>query len=75
MTANTAQGLAPQYDKNVQHSEIGDRAGRLGVEHIVDERAVDRLIGHGLLQRDGNVLRTTGRGRLLLDSILAEIAA
>jgi len=50
-------------------------AGRLDVEHIVDEGAVDRLIGHGLLQRDGDVLRTTGRGRLLLDSILAEIAA
>ena len=32
MTANTAQGLAPQYDNNVQHSDIGDRAGRLGVE-------------------------------------------
>jgi putative oxygen-independent coproporphyrinogen III oxidase len=54
--------------------EPASLAGRLGVEHIVDERAVDRLIGHGLLQRDGNVLRTTERGRLLLDSILAEIA-
>jgi coproporphyrinogen III oxidase-like Fe-S oxidoreductase len=47
---------------------------RLGVQRIVDDHAIDRLIGHGLLQRDGNVIRTTERGRLLLDSILAEIA-
>ena len=50
-------------------------AERLGVERIVDDRAVDRLVGHGLLARDGNILRATPAGRLLLDSILAEIAA
>jgi len=54
--------------------EPASLAERLSVERIVDEDAVDPLIGHGLLQRDGNVLRTTERGRLLLDSILAEIA-
>ena len=42
---------------------------------IVDQPAVDRLIRHGLLVRDGNRLATTEAGRLLLDSILAEIAA
>jgi oxygen-independent coproporphyrinogen-3 oxidase len=50
-------------------------AERLEVDRIVDERAVDRLIGHGLLDRDGAILRTTPAGRLLLDSILAGIAA
>jgi len=50
-------------------------ARRLGVERIVDEAAVDRIAGHGLLERDGELLRTTPPGRLLLDSILAEIAA
>jgi len=50
-------------------------ARRLGVAQIVDERAVDRLIGHGLLERRGDLLATTPAGRLLLDSILAEIAA
>jgi putative oxygen-independent coproporphyrinogen III oxidase len=50
-------------------------AGRLGVKRLVDDSAVDRLIGHGLLERDGPILRTTPAGRLLLDSILAEIAA
>jgi len=42
---------------------------------IVDHSAVDRLVGHGLLVRDGPRLATTEAGRLLLDSILAEIAA
>jgi oxygen-independent coproporphyrinogen-3 oxidase len=42
---------------------------------IVDDRAVATLEGHGLLWRDGERLGTTETGRLLLDSILAEIAA
>ena len=42
---------------------------------IVDQAAVNRLVGHGLLVRDGPRLATTESGRLLLDSILAEIAA
>ena len=50
-------------------------AERLGVERLVDESAVDRLAGHGLLERDGATLRTTAAGRLVLDSILAEIAS
>ena len=50
-------------------------AARTGVEHLVDEAAVERLAGHGLLRRDGARLATTEAGRLLLDSILAEIAA
>ena len=50
-------------------------AGRLGIDRLVDEEAVERLVGHGLLERNGTVLRTTPAGRLLLDSILAEIAA
>jgi len=50
-------------------------ARRLGVERLVDEAAVDRLVGHGLLERRGPVIATTPAGRLLLDTILAEIAA
>ena len=47
---------------------------RLGVDRIVDDAAVDRLVGHGLLLRDRDIVRTTEAGRLLLDAILAEIA-
>ena len=49
-------------------------AERVGVDRIVDEAAVDRLIRLDLLERAGPRLRTTLAGRLLLDSILAEIA-
>jgi oxygen-independent coproporphyrinogen-3 oxidase len=50
-------------------------AERLGVERLVNEYRVDRLIRLGLLEREATTLRTTASGRLLLDSILAEIAA
>ncbi|KQN25201.1 coproporphyrinogen III oxidase [Sphingomonas sp. Leaf33] len=40
----------------------------------VDMAAVDRLVGHGLLTRDGNHIATTEAGILLLDSILPAIA-
>ena len=49
-------------------------AERLGVARLVDEAAVTRLIGHRLLQRNGARLTTTPAGRLLLDSILVEVA-
>jgi len=39
----------------------------------LDMAAVERLAAQGLLAREGGRLRTTPRGRLLLDAILAEI--
>jgi len=42
---------------------------------VVHDRAVETLEGHGLLWRKEKRLGTTESGRLLLDSILAEIAA
>ena len=48
---------------------------RIGVERLVDEGAVARLQGLGLLDRQGTRLTVTPAGRLLLDSVLAEIAA
>lgn len=48
---------------------------RFSGQLIVYDAAVDRLVGHGLVERDGSRLRTSPAGRLLLDSILAEIAA
>ena len=64
MGLRLAEGIAP-----------AELAKRLGVERIVDDKAVERLSAHGLLERQGDRLRTTPSGRLLLDSILAEIAA
>ena len=42
---------------------------------LVDSEAVDRLVATGHLEHDGRRLRTTPAGRLLLDRVLAEIAA
>ena len=64
MGLRLAEGIAPD--------EVADR---LGVDQFIDERAVDRLAGHGLLEWHRDRLRTTPSGRLLLDSILAEISA
>jgi oxygen-independent coproporphyrinogen-3 oxidase len=50
-------------------------AERLGVDRLVDEQAVGRLAELGLLRVSGPRLFVTPRGRLLLDSILGEIAA
>ncbi len=50
-------------------------ARRLGVEGLVDEAAVSRLQALGLVRRHGARLAVTPAGRLLLDSILAEVAA
>jgi oxygen-independent coproporphyrinogen-3 oxidase len=64
MGLRLAEGIAPSV-----------LAERLGVDRLVDERAVERLTAHGLLERQDIKLRTTPGGRLLLDSNLAEIAA
>ena len=64
MGLRLAEGIEPEW-----------LAGRLDVDRIVDDSAIDRLAGHGLLERARTVVRTTPAGRLLLDSILAEIAA
>ena len=44
------------------------------VESAIDTVAVARLADQGLLAAENERLRATGKGRLLLDSILAEIA-
>jgi putative oxygen-independent coproporphyrinogen III oxidase len=47
---------------------------RLGVDRLVDETSVAKLAGLGLLDRENTRLTVTPEGRLLLDSILGEIA-
>ena len=50
-------------------------AERLAVDQLVDDAAVSKLEKLGLLERQGTHLTVTPDGRLLLDSILGEIAA
>lgn len=57
--------------------DIATLAARTGVarDALLDEAAVARLAGHGLLVREGDGLSVTPQGMLLLDGILAEIVA
>lgn len=70
--ANEALVMGLRLAEGIEPAALAER---LGVERLVHEDRVDRMIGLGLLERDGTKLRTTASGRLLLDSILAEIAA
>jgi oxygen-independent coproporphyrinogen-3 oxidase len=53
----------------------GRIAERLGVPSLVDSRAVDGLMRSGHLDCDGERIRATPAGRLVLDHVLTEIAA
>ena len=55
--------------------EAAALARRFGFKAIVDWKKVDRLIASGHLIRHKQRIAATARGRLLLDHILAEIAA
>ena len=48
---------------------------RLGVSAVIEEAAAARLESLGLVERSGARIAVTPAGRLLLDAILAEIAA
>ena len=53
-------------------ARIEARSG-LSREAFVDERAVARLAGQGLMRQDEDRLAVTDDGILLLDSILSEV--
>ena len=55
--------------------DAGALARRFGFDSIVDWRKVDRLVASGHLISRGHRIAVTAKGRLLLDHILAEIAA
>ena len=54
--------------------DVGKVSDRFGLRSIVDWSRVDRLVASGHLTRDSSRIAATASGRLLLDSILAEIA-
>jgi coproporphyrinogen III oxidase-like Fe-S oxidoreductase len=64
MGLRLAEGIDPQA-----------LAERLGVRQLVDDQAVERLQRLGLVEARNSRLAVTAQGRLLLDSILGEIAA
>ena len=64
MGLRTAEGIWPKA-----------LAERLGVERLIDDAAARRLASLRLVEFTGERLRVTPSGRLVLDRILAEIAA
>jgi oxygen-independent coproporphyrinogen-3 oxidase len=69
--AHEALVMGLRLAEGIDLESLEQRLGR----PIGDFEAVERLQGHGLVNLAGARLRTTDSGRLLLDSILAEIAA
>ncbi len=76
------EALIPPAERGTEALLMGLRLGegvdlgriaRLAGKEAVDRAAVTRLAAEGLLQADGERLRATPRGMLLLDSILAEV--
>jgi oxygen-independent coproporphyrinogen-3 oxidase len=63
MGLRLVEGIAPEQIR-----------ARFGLERLVDELAVRRLITSGHLALEGERLCTTAAGRLLLDHILGQIA-
>ena len=69
--ANEALVMGLRLGEGIAPAQLAER---IGVDRIVDDDAVTRLARLGLLEREEGRVRTTQTGRLLLDSILAEIA-
>ena len=69
--AHEALVMGLRLAEGVDTNALADRFDR----RIIDDRAVATLESHGLLWRDRDRIGTTEPGRLVLDSILAEIAA
>ena len=68
--ADEALVMGLRLSEGVDAHAIADRFGIVPV----DWPRVDRLVGSGHLTRNGGRIALTGRGRLLLDAILGEIA-
>ncbi len=69
--ANEALVMGLRLAEGIDRAMLSQRFGRA----IVDDVAVARLVGLGLLWSEGDRVGTSDHGRLLLDSILGEIAA
>jgi len=69
--ADEALVMGLRLSEGIDPKALSARFGKA----VVDDVSVARLIASGHLKRDGDRIRTTSSGRLLLDRVLAEIAA
>ena len=72
MRAEEALLMGLRLGEGIDLARIAARTG-LAIDAIIDQRAIDRLAGHGLIARDGDRLAVREPGMLLLDGILAKI--
>jgi putative oxygen-independent coproporphyrinogen III oxidase len=72
--AGEALMMGLRLNEGIDLAAIAQRTG-VARQALLDEDAVTRLAGHGLLARSGARLSVTGQGMLLLDGILGEIVA
>jgi oxygen-independent coproporphyrinogen-3 oxidase len=68
--ADEALVMGLRLAEGIDGAALSDRFG----VPIVDWARVDRLVASGHLERNGSRITTKSAGRLLLDSILGEIA-
>ena len=69
--ADEALVMGLRLSEGIDPQALSERFGKA----IVADAAVARLVASGHLEQDGERIRTTSSGRLLLDRVLAEIAA
>ena len=69
--ADEALVMGLRLSEGIDPQALEQRFGKA----LIDSQAVERLVATGHLEREGARLRTTPAGRLLLDRLLAEIAA
>ena len=69
--ADEALVMGLRLSEGIDPQALSERFGKA----IVADAAVARLVASGHLEQDGERIRTTPSGRLLLDRVLAEIAA
>ncbi len=70
--ATEALVMGLRLGEGVDLAAIAARTG-IALDDLLDRRVAATLAGHGLLAREGDRLRVTENGMLLLDRILAEV--
>jgi coproporphyrinogen III oxidase-like Fe-S oxidoreductase len=65
----------PEYGRPANDGVDLEQISALSGHDPIDRDAVARLVGQELLEQEGSRLRATAAGRLVLNSLLAEIVA
>jgi putative oxygen-independent coproporphyrinogen III oxidase len=69
--ADEALVMGLRLSEGIEPDGLAERFGK----PVIDSRSADRLVESGHIEREGGRIRATPAGRLVLDRVLAEIAA